>query len=107
MSLSIVGEGLSAGNVIVLVESSEACLWKVLSPDGGECSKTSWGIDVTNHTDDLDWWAFDNGDWLDDILLDGLLTFLLLLISDDVGHTGFVSHEGSKMNWLGSIILWE
>ena len=77
-----------------------------MSPDGGECSEASWGFDVTNHTDDLNWWAFDNSDWLDDILSDGLSTFSLLEGSDDVGHTGFVSHEGSKMDWLGFVINW-
>jgi len=94
------------GDVIVLIESSDDAFWKLLSPDGGECSEASWGLDVTNHTDDLNWWAFDNSDWLDDILSDRLSTLSLLEGSDDVGHTGFVSHEGSKMDWLRFVINW-
>jgi len=44
---------------------------------------------------------------MDNILLDDLLTFSALLVLDDVSHTGLVSHEGSKMDWLGWIILGE
>ena len=105
--LSVVLESVFLGNVIVLIESSDDTGWEVLSPDGRESSKSSWGINVTDHTDDLNWWGLDNGDWLNDILLDGLFTLSLLHVSDDVGHTGFVTHEGSKVDWLGSIVLWE
>jgi len=107
ISLGIVGESLLLGEVVVLIESSDDTFWELLGPNGGESSESSWGLDVSDHTDDLHGWALDNGTWLDDILSDGLLTFLLFLISDDVGHTGFVTHEGSEMDWLGSIIWWE
>ena len=105
--LGVVLESVLLGSRIVFVESSEDTSWEVLSPNGGESSETSWGINVTDHTDDLAWWGLDNGDGFNDILLDGLFTFSLLHVSDNVSHTGFVTHEGSKMNWLGSIILWE
>ena len=105
--LSVVLESVFLGNVIVLIESSDDTGWEVLSPDGRESSKSSWGINVTDHTDDLNWWGLDNGDWLNDILLDGLFTLSLLHVSDDVSHTGFVAHEGGEMDWLGSVVLWE
>ena len=105
--LGVVLESVLLGDIVVLIESSDDVSWEVLSPDGRESSESSWGINVTNHTDDLAWWGLDNGDWLNDILLDGLFTLSLLHVSDDVGHTGFISHEGGKMDWLGSIVLWE
>jgi len=105
--LGVLLESVLLGSIIVLIESSKDTSWECLGPDGGESSETSWGINVTNHTDDLAWWGLDNGNWLDDILLDGLFTFSLLHVSDDVSHTGFVTHEGGEMDWLGSIVLWE
>lgn len=105
ISLGVVGESLLFGEVVVLIESSNDTFWKVLGPGGGESSESSWGLDVSNHTDNLHWWGLKNGTWLDDILSDCLLTFLLFFIPDDVSHTGFVSHEGGKMNWL-SLIIW-
>jgi len=107
VSLGVSGESSLLGDVVVLVESSDDTSWKVLGPDGGKSSESSWGLDVTDHTDNLDWWGLDNGDWLDDILLDSLLTFSLLLMSDNVGHTGFVSHEGGEVDWLGFVICRE
>ena len=105
--LGVVGESLSLGNVVVLVESSDDVDWKLLSPDGGQSSESSWGLNVSNHTDDLHWWGFNNGDGLADILLEDLLTLSLLEVSDGVSHTSLVAHEGSKVNWLGFVVLWE
>jgi hypothetical protein len=107
ISLGVVGESLLLGKVVVLVESSHDGFWELLGPDGGESSHASWGLDVPDHTNDLHWWSLDDGDWLNDILSDGLLTLLLLFVSHDVSHTGFVTHEGREMDWLGSIIWWE
>merc|ERR1719263_1091528 len=82
--LGVVGESLLLGSVVVLVESSLESLWQVLSPDSAESSKASWGFNVADHSDDLDWWGLNDGDWLDNILLDGLLTFSLLQVPDAV-----------------------
>jgi len=103
----VVGESLLLGNVVVLVESSNDVSWKVLSPDSGESSESSWGLNVSDGSNDLHWWGLNNGDSLADILLDGLLTFSLLEVSDGMGHTSLISHESSKMDWLGLVILWE
>ena len=104
---SLLGESLLLGVHPVLVEVSLDIVIKVGSPDSLEGTETTGSLDVTDHTNDFHWWGLNNGTWLDDILSDGLLTFLLFLISDNVGHTGFVTHEGSEMDWLGSIIWWE
>lgn len=105
--LGVVGESLLLGARVVLIESSDDTLRKLLGPDGGESSESSWGLDVTDHTDNNHWWSLNNSGGIDDILLDGLLTFLFVNDSDDVGHTSLVAHEGSKMNWLGLVVLWE
>merc|ERR1711990_928169 len=107
VSLLVVLEGVSLGNVVVLVESSHHLIREVLGVDSCHGSKSSWGHDVADHTNDLDWWALNNRDSLDNIFLDCLLTFSLLEVSNDVGHTGLVSHESSQVNWLGLVILWE
>merc|ERR1719424_2163157 len=46
-----------------------------------------------------------NGDSVDDILLDSLLTLSLFHVSDNVSHTGFIAHESGKMNWLRLVVL--
>ena len=79
----------------------------MLGPNGGESSETSWGFDVTNKTDNLHWWALDDGDWFNDIFLDDLLTLSLLVMSGNVGHSSLVAHEGGKVDWLLGIILGE
>ena len=103
----VVGEGSLLGVMVVLVESSNNSVWEMLGPDGGECSQTSWGLNVTDHTVDYHWWGLDDGCGVDLILLDGLLTFLSVNDSDDVGHTCLVAHEGSKVDWLSLVISWE
>ena len=105
--LGVVGECLLLGGVVVLVESSDHVLLEVLGPDGGESSEASWSLNVTNHTVDDHWWSLDDGTNINDVLLDGLLTFLTVDNSDDVSHTSLVAHEGSKVDWLGGVILWE
>jgi len=107
ISVGILGESLLLGSHPVLVESSLKIISDVLGPHGGEGSKTSGGFDVTNETDDLHGRALNDGDWVDDVLFNGLLSFSLLVMSGDVSHTSLVSDKGGKMNGLGSIISGE
>lgn len=105
-SLGSLGEGLLLGAVPASVESSLGLVGDVVGPDGLDGSWSFRGLDVTGKTDDLEWRALDDGDGFDDLLLvDG--GAWLLGLSDDVSHTGLEAHEGSKVNWLGSIILGE
>jgi len=105
-SLGRLGEGLLLAGIPVLVESSLDFISKTGSPDGLDGSWTVSGLDVTGDTNNLEWWAFNDGDWFDDFLLvDGGTWFFSF--TDDVSHTGLETNEGSQMDWLGSIILWE
>jgi len=100
------GEGLLLAGIPVLVESSLDFISKTGSPDGLDGSWTVGGLDVTGDTNNLEWWAFDDGYWFDNFLLvDGGTRFFSF--TDDMSHTGLETNEGSQMDWLGSIILWE
>jgi len=105
-SLGSLGEGLLLGAVPASVESSSGLVGNVAGPDGLDGSWSVGGLDVTGETDDLEWWGLDDSDGFDDLLLvDGRAW--LFGLSDDVSHTGLEAHEGSKVDWLGSIILGE
>lgn len=103
----VLGEGLLLGVHPVLVESSLDLIGDVLSPHGGKSSQSTGSLDVTNKSDNLHGRAFDDGNWLDDVFLDDLLTLSLLVMSGDVGHASLVSHEGGKMDGCLGIISGE
>ena len=103
--LSVLGESLLFGAVVVLVESSNDTLRDRLSPDSGKSSETTWSLDVTLHTNNLHWWALDNGDGFDNILFDGLFTLSLLEVTGNMSHTSFVALESSQMNWFALVVL--
>jgi len=105
-AVNVVFEGVLLGSVVVLVETSLHTSVNLLSPDSGEGAEASWSLDVSDHTNDLHWWAFNNGGGVDNILLDDLLTFTSLLVFDTVSHTGLVAHESGEMDWLGFVVLW-
>mmetsp|Transcript_30321 Transcript_30321/g.26865 ORF Transcript_30321/g.26865 Transcript_30321/m.26865 type:complete len:214 (-) Transcript_30321:129-770(-) len=91
VSFGVLGESLLFGEVPVLVESPLDVVGEVLGPDGGEGPESPGGLNVTDDTDNLDWGSLDDGDGLDDVLLDHLLTLSSLVVSDNVGHASLVS----------------
>ena len=107
LAVNVLGEGLLLGVHPVLVESALDVVVEVLGPDGGEGTESAGGLNVTNKSNDLHGGALNDGDGVDNILLDGLLTLTLLLVLDDVGHAGLVADEGGKVNGLRGVISGE
>jgi len=107
LAVNVLGESLLLGIHPVLVESALHIGVEVLSEDGSQGAGAAGGLDVANESNDLHRRALNDGDGVDDILLDGLLTLASFLIFDDVGHASLVAHEGGKVNGLGGIILGE
>lgn len=105
-SLGSLGECLLLGVVPASVESSLGLVGDVVGPDGLDRSWSIGGLDVTGKTDDLEWWGLDDGNGFDDLLLvDGRAW--LFGFTDNVSHTSLEAHKGSKVDWLGSIVLGE
>lgn len=105
--VTVLLEGVLLGLVPVLVESTEHFLVEVLSPDGSESAETTWSLDVSDNTNDLHWWALNNGASVYPVSLDKLLTLTTLLDLDNVSHTGLVTAEGGETDFLGGIVSWE
>ena len=106
VSLGVLGEGLLLGLVPVLVEASSALVAQVLGPDRSQSSQTLGGLGVTNETNAHHGGSLQDSDSLGDLLLVKLGT-RLVHISQDVGHTSLVAHEGSQVARLGLIVLGE
>jgi len=104
--LSILAEGLLLGGVPSLVETATGLISNVLCPDGANGAETLGGLDVSNNTNDDEGRGLQDGDGLNDLLLVHLGSDLVH-ITDDVGHTGLVSKEGSQVGLLGLVILGE
>lgn len=102
----VLGESLLLALVPVLVEATLDLLRQVLGPDGVQGTKTTRGLDVTNQTNDDHRRGLDDGDGLDNLTLVQLGSRVVDL-THDVGHTSLVTHEGSQVWLLGSIILRE
>mmetsp|Transcript_8014 Transcript_8014/g.12271 ORF Transcript_8014/g.12271 Transcript_8014/m.12271 type:complete len:205 (+) Transcript_8014:467-1081(+) len=69
-AVNVLAEGLLHSLYPVRVESALDIVVQVPGPDGGESAETTWGWDITDQTNDLHWWALNDGDGVDDILLD-------------------------------------
>merc|ERR1740117_178964 len=95
-TLGVLGESLLLGVVPVLVESALDLVVQVLGPHGGEGTKAAGGLDVANQTNNAHGGSLDDGDSLDNFLLVDLGSGLVRL-TEDVGHTGLVAHEGSEV----------
>lgn len=48
ISFGVVCKSLFLCKIVVLVESSNDCNWKILCPDSRECSETSWSINISD-----------------------------------------------------------
>ena len=107
VSLGVVSEGLLLCVLPVLVEASHQLLGKVLCVDGGESAETAGSLNVADETDDLERGALNDGDGLDDVLLEDLLTLAALVVTGDVGHTGLVTKESGQVDGLLGVVLGE
>jgi hypothetical protein len=107
VSLGIVREGLLLGVLPVLVEAALELVREVLSVNSGESAEATGGVDVTNETNDLKRRALDDGDGLNDVLLEHFLTLAALVVAGNVGHTCLVTHEGGEVDGLLGVILGE
>jgi len=101
--LVVLGEGFLLAVVPVLVHSSNECLTQVLGEDSGQGSESSGGLNVTNKTNNDHWWAFQDGDSLNNLLLVRQGSWLVDLTAD-VCHTSLVSEEGSEM-WGNLLVI--
>ena len=71
----------------------------MLGPHGGEGTKAAGGLDVANQTNNAHGGSLDDGDSLDNFLLVDLGSGLVRL-TENVGHTGLVAHEGGEVAGL-------
>lgn len=76
----------------------------MLGPDSGQRSQSTGSLDVTDNTDDNHRWGLDNGNGLDNFSLVHLGSGSVK-VSDDVGHTGLVTHTGGEVDGLLGVIL--
>jgi hypothetical protein len=76
----------------------------VLGPNGGQRSQSSGSLDVTDNTDDNHRRSLDDGNGLNNLSLVHLGSGSVK-VSDDVGHTGLVTHAGGKVDGLLGVIL--
>jgi hypothetical protein len=107
VSLGVVSEGLLLGVLPVLVEAALELIGEMLSVDGRESAEAAGGLNVTNEADDLERGALDDGDGLNDVLLEHLLTLTAFVVAGDVGHASLVTKEGGKVDGLLGVILGE
>jgi len=107
VSLGVVREGLLLGVLPVLVESTDELNGEVLGVDGGKSAEATGGLNVTNEADDLEGRALNDGDGLNDVLLEDLLTLTTFVVTSDMSHTSLVTHEGGEVDGLLSVILGE
>jgi len=107
VSLRVVSEGLLLRVLPVLVEAALELIREMLSVDGRESAEATGGLNVTDEADDLERGALDDGDGLNDVLLEHLLTLTAFVVAGDVGHASLVTEEGGKVDGLLGVILGE
>ena len=107
VSLRVVSEGLLLRVLPVLVEAALELIREMLSVDGRKSAEPTGGLNVTDEADDLKRGALDDGDGLNDVLLEDLLTLAAFVVASDVGHASLVTEEGGKVDGLLGVILGE
>ena len=78
----------------------------MLGPDSSQGSQASWGLDVTDNTNNNHGWGVNNGGSLNNLTLVHLGTWSVQ-VSDNGGHTSLVTKEGSQSNRLRLDVLRE
>jgi len=94
--LGILGESLLLGSVPVLVEATLDFVRKVASPNSGKSAKTSWGFNITNHTNSNKRRSFKDSNGLNSFLLVQFGSRSLNL-TNNVSHTSLETNEGSQV----------
>mmetsp|Transcript_144990 Transcript_144990/g.205183 ORF Transcript_144990/g.205183 Transcript_144990/m.205183 type:complete len:259 (+) Transcript_144990:530-1306(+) len=102
--LLILGEGLLLGIMPILVETPLALLRQMTSPNRGQSTEATRSFHVSHEAHHPHWWTLQNGHWLYDLFLVQLGAWSVHL-SDNVGHSCLVAHEGSEVGLLGCIVL--
>lgn len=119
--LGVARERLLLGAVPVLVEATLELVGEMGRPDGGEGTETTRSLDVANDTDNNHGGSLDNRNRLHDLALVHLCNTVHTLsptklcerltgtrtvkVTDNVGHTGLVAHDGRQVNGLLGVIL--
>ena len=107
LAINILAESLLLSCHPVLVETALDVVVKILGEDGAEGAETTGRLNIADESNNLHWWALNDGDRVDDILLDGLFTLTAFLELDDVGHAGLVAAEGCKVDGLALVVTGE
>lgn len=102
--LGVPGEGLLLRSVPVLVESPLNLVTEVLSPNSGQRSQASRSLDVTDSTDNDHRGGLNDGNGLNNLPLVHLGSGSVE-VTDNVSHTGLVTHDGGEVDGLLGVVL--
>jgi len=102
--LGVLGVSLTLALVPVLVATTLELLGQVLREDGGQGTKTTGSLDVSDNTDNDHGRGLQDGNGIDDLTLvhnsSGTVD-----ATDNMGHTGLVGAESGEVGWSGGIIV--
>lgn len=104
--LGVAGEGLVLGTVPVLVHTTEELVIEMLGEDSLVGAESLRSLDVSDDTDNGHRRSLNDGDGLDSLLLVETRT-RTVDVTENVGHTGLVTHKGSQVASLLGVILRE
>mmetsp|Transcript_4151 Transcript_4151/g.13499 ORF Transcript_4151/g.13499 Transcript_4151/m.13499 type:complete len:264 (-) Transcript_4151:43-834(-) len=106
IQLRVLGKRLLLGLVPVLVETTLKLVLQSLGPHGGEETQTVRCVNIPDNTNHVHLRYFNHGNSLDCLLLVHLRAYLIN-ITNNMGHTRLVAHEGSEVDWRGGIVTGE